>query len=108
MRRDERVVHELNVPLRVQVKMPDPRVELTMALSKAELSSDANVQMYSANLLANLSKTHFPVSKVDRITPASQGLNAHDTAHGRCLLTSPKIWYKHLLKMCWISFKKKN
>ena len=76
MRRDERVVHELNVPLRVQVKMPDPRVELTMALSKAELSSDANVQMYSANLLVNLSKTHFPVSKVDGITPASQGLNA--------------------------------
>ena len=57
--------------LRAQVKMPDPRVELTMALSKAELSSNANVQIYSANLLADLSEPHFPVSKVDGITPAA-------------------------------------
>lgn len=65
-----------------------------MALSKAELSSNANVQIYSANLLADLSEPHFLVRKMDRITPAAQGLSAHDEAQGRCLLINPKIWYR--------------
>lgn len=65
-----------------------------MALSKAELSSNANFQIYSANLLANLSEPHFPVRKVDRITPATQRLSAHDAAHGRYLLINPKMWYR--------------
>lgn len=75
-----------------------------MALSKAELSSNANVLMYSVNLcyLANLSEPHFPVSKTEGIMPASERHDSHDTAYKQAFVNHSQdlAQDKHLLKMC--------